>query len=930
MKILCFLITTVLCQEITFYISPTGSSTNNGLSVETPWNWSWSQISTTIRKKYDTYKDIYLIFLEGDYYVDEYGISVAKMSSSMYFRFWAFPGARVRIIGGKKLPEFQRYPLNPRIWITQLQETSSSYSLFINNRRVTLARAPKSWEYARLWGYYSMIDPNDSSYVNRHYIVSDELIKILSKLSKEELNKAHIVCKHYYHTETDSILDINIDKNEIITNVTKKSEDYIKALPIEPDSLYYIENVFSFLTEPNEYYISPNGTLYYYSEENDNFFTSEAFLSTTGWFSFHSNIDKTVRKGNFEVKDIEILANSNYAVYLSNSDNITLINLTIHNCGGGISVQACNNVTINHTFINDVSKYGQYISKSNYIISHNNIIRNFISNHGIEAADCNNTYITNNEISSGYTAGIMIKSHSSYDMETIRKILVEDNHVHHLGFGIANDLGGIQVLMESNGLIINHNYFHDVWAESYAAHGIYLGTGTAGAVCSNNLVHDTTTSTFKIDLGMETTLENNIWAFGGGSLMFWSTNKKEYHEFNIHHNIFLVTENKLMGGGGWNDEPIDIDIDNNIYWHCKNGDNGFLFRYKNLTEWNSYGRDLNSIIADPMFTDYIKRDFSFKDKTNINKIGFKEFDLKFGVLGEPYWLKLANDEEYNQFHANQVLPPTYFFTSGKTDFDKTEDSFWNNCTINQYNSVIEKSTNISVSGTNSLRFAPSPKQKHSNTRPEFIVPCNYEKGHGIFSFQFYVTNIQNYFTVNFDSYLIIPIVKGEINGQFTYEANKWNKITIYINYGESNTNSTYDIEVNGERKNGEEISYTTLTNFKIVMIETQNDTYIDDLIVKTDYKIPNYFRDVFNENAEIFGTIKYENLFEKEKDKDQENNQNQNNENDNFLIKILVSSIISVIVLGLLIAVLYKFVLNKKKIPNENKNIEMEMPIKNE
>ena len=619
MKILYLLIATIFCQEIVFYISPSGSSSNNGLSVESPWNWSWSQISTIIRKKYSSYKDIYLIFLEGDYYVNEYGISVSKMSSSMYFRFWAFPGARVRIIGGKKLSEFQRHPLNPKIWTTQLDETSSSYSLFVNDRRVILARAPKSWDYARLWGYYSTTDPNDSSYVNRHYIVSDELIKVLSKLSPEELNKAHIICKHYYHTETDSIMNIDTEKNEIITNVTKKSEDYIKALPIEADSLFYIENVFNFLTEPNEYYISPNGTLYFYPEENDDFSNSEAFVSTTGWFSFHSNKDKSARKGNFEVKDIEILANSDYAVYLSNSDNITLINLTIHNCGGGISVQACNNITINHTYINDVTKYGQYISKSDNIISHNNIIRNFEVNHGIEAADCNNTIITNNEISSGYTAGIMVKSHSSYDMETIRNILVEDNHVHHLGYGISNDLGGIHVLMETNGLIINHNHFHDVWAESYAAHGIYLGTGTAGAICTNNLVHDTTTSTFKIDLGMETTLENNIWAFGGGSLMFWSTNKKEYHEYNIHHNIFLVTESKLMGGGGWNDEPVDIDIDYNLYWHCKNGAEGFLFRYKNITQWNSYGRDLHSIIADPMFTDYTKRDFTFKDKTNVHQ-----------------------------------------------------------------------------------------------------------------------------------------------------------------------------------------------------------------------------------------------------------------------------------------------------------------------
>ena len=222
MKILYFLITAIFCQNITFYLSPTGSENNDGLTQETPWKWSWFSVSATIRKKYDSYKDITLIFLEGDYYVDEYGISVSKMSNRMYYRFLAAPGARVRVIGGKKLPVFQKHPLYPRIWTTQLNETASSYSLFINNRRVTLARSPKSWEYARLWGYYSTTDPNDSTYVNRHYIVSDELIKILSKLSKEELNKAHIVCKHYYHTETDSIMSIDTEKNEIITNVTKK------------------------------------------------------------------------------------------------------------------------------------------------------------------------------------------------------------------------------------------------------------------------------------------------------------------------------------------------------------------------------------------------------------------------------------------------------------------------------------------------------------------------------------------------------------------------------------------------------------------------------------------------------------------------------------------------------------------------------------
>jgi len=29
-------------------------------------------------------------------------------------------------------------------------------------------------------------------------------------------------------------------------------------------------------------------------------------------------------------------------------------------------------------------------------------------------------------------------------METISNVLAEDNHVHHIGFGINNDIGGIQ------------------------------------------------------------------------------------------------------------------------------------------------------------------------------------------------------------------------------------------------------------------------------------------------------------------------------------------------------------------------------------------------------------------------------------------------------------------------------------------------------
>ena len=193
--LLFFLVGTILNENKVFYISPSGSSTNIG-TEDSPWNFDWSTISAKLRKDYtnsNNENSYTLYFCEGDYYVDRYGISLAKMDQGQYIRFYAKSGERVRIIGGKKLPAFRKHPNNERIWITEMEVTNSSYQLYVNNRRLDFARAPKSWNYDRLWDYYTTTDSDDSTYIYRHYVVSEELIKILSILSLKELNQARIV-----------------------------------------------------------------------------------------------------------------------------------------------------------------------------------------------------------------------------------------------------------------------------------------------------------------------------------------------------------------------------------------------------------------------------------------------------------------------------------------------------------------------------------------------------------------------------------------------------------------------------------------------------------------------------------------------------------------------------------------------------------------
>ncbi len=74
---------------------------------------------------------------------------------------------------------------------------------------------------------------------------------------------------------------------------------------------------------------------------------------------------------------------------------------------------------------------------------------------------------------------------------------------------------------------------------------------------------------------------------------------------------------------------------------------------------------------------------------------------------------------------------------------------------------------------------------------------------------------------------------------------------MYINFGFAKNSSTYVIELNGERKFGREISYTTLSSFMIKIVESIDDTYISELTAQTNYKEQSYFINVFNDNLKF-------------------------------------------------------------------------------
>jgi hypothetical protein len=85
--------------------------------------------------------------------------------------------------------------------------------------------------------------------------------------------------------------------------------------------------------------------------------------------------------------------------------------------------------------------------------------------------------------------------------------------------------------------------------------------------------------------------------------------------------------------------------------------------YFTLKEWQQKsGKDLHSIMQDPGFVNATAFDFRFRNRSTINTIGFKPFDMNAaGVTGARAWKELAKlpatvIEAFNSSVVRNMLP----------------------------------------------------------------------------------------------------------------------------------------------------------------------------------------------------------------------------------------------------------------------------------
>lgn len=233
--------------------------------------------------------------------------------------------------------------------------------------------------------------------------------------------------------------------------------------------------------------------------------------------------------------------------------------------------------------------------------------------------------ISHNEITHGRYSGISLGWTWSKDYEFQPSgYLVEKNIIYDIGMEIMSDLGGIYTNGKLPNTTLRGNVIHDIRMipGGYGGWGIYTDAFSAGITIEDNLIYDCSATPFNSSQADGNLVRNNIFAFGDEG----SVNATTYDgniTFHLEHNI-LVTKNAPPYVFYLTEKNTAyFTDDSNLIWDYAMG--ATYSGWENLVQSRPFGIYHNIRIADPMFADPEKRDFTLSPDSPALKIGFVPF-----------------------------------------------------------------------------------------------------------------------------------------------------------------------------------------------------------------------------------------------------------------------------------------------------------------
>ena len=217
--------------------------------------------------------------------------------------------------------------------------------------------------------------------------------------------------------------------------------------------------------------------------------------------------------------------------------------------------------------------------------------------------------------------------------------VVENCHLHHLGWAEMSDMGAVYTLGPQPGTVIRGCHVHSIGCASYGGWGLYNDEGSTGIVWEDNLVHDTQDGGYHQHYGRGNVVRNNIFAFQR-EVQVRRSKTEDFLAFTFEQNIVVFSEGRLFGHIDKNWFDGRVAVNRNLYWRTRG--KPFDLAGKSWDEWRFLGHDAEGVIADPLFTAPENGDWTLRPDSPATRIGFRPFDWrKAGVTGDDAWRRLA-------------------------------------------------------------------------------------------------------------------------------------------------------------------------------------------------------------------------------------------------------------------------------------------------
>jgi parallel beta-helix repeat protein len=433
---------------------------------------------------------------------------------------------------------------------------------------------------------------------------------------------------------------------------------------------YYVENVFEALERPGEfYYHRATGRIYYIPRPGEEMTTAEVimprevahliqfkgqpeagrfveYIQLSGLTFTHTEAKRPLRDWpgdswrvsgsitapgaielvgarNCAVENSEVAHVGSYAIDLgSGCTRNRIVGNEIYDLGaGGIKVGP-------RVAADDpLHQSGQNVITDNHIHDSGQI---FHSSFGIHIANSTQDIVAHNHVHHQPYTGIIVGMGESASMRT----LIEFNEVHHIGLGMLSDMGGIYTIDRPavpRGILIRNNVVHDVESRGYGGWGIYFDDGTTGVTAENNIVYRCKSAGFHMHYGndhnlRENVVRNNIFVLSHEAEIQRSSNQSEL-QFAFEGNIVYWNEGALFTGN-WGQQGYRFE--RNVYWDGRfagmDPEKAIRFGPWTLAQWRDRGQDINSIIADPLFVDPERGDFTLRSGSPALKLGISPID----------------------------------------------------------------------------------------------------------------------------------------------------------------------------------------------------------------------------------------------------------------------------------------------------------------